>query len=254
MRPIKCYVTALILVFGATSVHADLNSKKRLNSFAALPDWTGYWEQDTIVLGVGGEPAQGDAGFLASKLWFAHPPYNADWEAKYKARPQPPDHTYCEWGFPAIMDSPYTQFELVVTPEQTLFIPVMLHATRQIFTDGRLHPPKDELWATPSGDSIGRWEGQTLVVDTIARKAGPIGDLNELSDQAHFVELIRLVAKDRMEDQMTIDDPVAFAQPWRVTLTFRRMKGVDRLVPADCLENDRNPIVNGEFKIAPRKP
>jgi len=95
------------------------------------------------------------------------------------------------------MDSPYSQFELVITPEQTLFIPVMLHATRQIFTDGRRHPAKDEIWATPMGDSIGRWEGETLVVDTIARKAGPISDTNDLSDQAHFVERIRLLNNDR---------------------------------------------------------
>jgi hypothetical protein len=61
-------------------------------------------------------------------------------------------------------------------------------------------------------------------------------------------------AKDYMEDQMTIEDSVAFARPWKVTLTFRRMKRVDKLVPTDCSENDRNPIVNGKFKIAPRKP
>lgn len=57
-----------------------------------------------------------------------------------------------------------------------------------------------------------------------------------------------------MEDQMTIEDPVAFAHPWKVTLTFKRMKGVDRLVPVDCQENDRNPLINGEFKIAPPQP
>jgi len=155
---IKCWVTALILLFGASSGHADQNSKKRVTAFAALPDWTGYWEQDSIGLGLGGEPAEGDAGFRASKLWLAHPPYNAEWEAKYKARQPPPDHADCEWGFPAIMDSPYTQFELVITPEQTLFIPVVLHATRQIFTDGRPNPPKYELWATASVDyrSLGR--------------------------------------------------------------------------------------------------
>jgi hypothetical protein len=253
-RPFQYCSVALILALAVTSAHAALNSKHRVRAFAALPDWTGYWEQDSIKLGVGGEPVKGDEGFLATKLWQAHPPYNAEWEARYKARPEPPEHVYCQWGFPAILDSPYTQFELVVTPEQTLFIPVMLHATRQIFTDGRSHPAKDDLWATPSGDSIGHWEGQTLVVDTIARKAGPIADVNDLSEQAHFVERIRLLDKDRMEDQMVIEDPVALARPWPVTLTYRRMKGVDRLVAADCVENDRNPLENGIFKIEAPKP
>ena len=112
-------------------------------------------------------------------------------------------------------------------------------------------PPGDR--PHPSSSAFSRSPGKTLIVDTIGRQAGPIGDRNQLSDQAHFIERIRLLDKDRMEDQMIIEDPVALARPWRVTLTFKRMKGVDRLIPVDC-ENDRNPIVNGEFKIAPPKP
>jgi hypothetical protein len=224
-----------------------------VRTFASLPDWTGYWEQDSYKLDVSGEPTNLDEGYSVSKLWFADPPYNPEWEARYKASPEPPNHVFCKWGFPAIMESPYTQFELLLTPEQVLFIPIMLSAMRQIFTDGRSHPAKADLLYTPTGDSIGRWEGKTLIVDTIGRQAGPIGDRNQLSDQAHFIERIRLLDQDRMEDQMIIEDPVAFARPWRVTLTFKRMKGVDRLIPVDC-ENDRNPIVNGEFTIAPPKP
>jgi hypothetical protein len=197
----ECSVAFLIFLW-ATLGQAARNPVQRVHAFASLPDWTGYWEQDSFKLDISGEPANLDEGYAVSKLWFADPPYNPEWEARYKATPEPPDHVYCKWGFPAIMESPYTQFELVLTPEQT----------------------------------------------------GPIGDRNQLSDQAHFVERIRLLDKDRMEDQMIIEDPVAFARPWRVTLTFKRMKGVDRLLPLDCQENDRNPLVNGEFKIAPPKP
>ena len=254
MKSIRGCSVALLIVLFTTPAHAAQNSTQRVRAFASLPDWTGYWEQDSFKLDVSGEPSNLDEGFGVSKLWFADPPYNPEWEARYKATPEPPNHAYCKWGFPAIMESPYTQFELVITPEQTLFIPIMLSATRQIFTDGRSHPAKADLLYTPTGDSIGRWEGKTLVVDTIGREAGPIGDSNQLSDRAHFVERIRLLDKDRMEDQMTIEDPVAFARPWHVTLTYKRMKTVDRLVPTDCQENDRNPIVNGEFKIAPPKP
>jgi hypothetical protein len=254
MKRLREYSVALLILLSATSVQAARNPEQRVRAFASLPDWTGYWEQDSFKLDISGEPVNLDDGYAVSKLWFADPPYNAEWEARYNATPQPPDHVYCKWGFPAIMESPYTQFELVLTPEQTFFIPIMLSAMRQIFTDGRSHPPKADLLYTPTGDSIGRWEGKTLVVDTIGRQAGPIGDRNQLSDQAHFVERIRLLDKNRMEDQMTIEDPAALARPWRVTLTFKRMKGVDRLVPVDCQENDRNPVVNGVFKIEPSKP
>ena len=247
-------VIALALLVPMDAALAARNSSHRVHEFAALPDWTGYWEQDSYKLGVSGEPTNLDAGFGVSKLWLADPPYNAEWEARYRAKTAPPNHAYCEWGFPAIMDSPYTQFELVVTPEQTLFIPIVLSATRQIFTDGRPHPNRDDLWPTLLGDSIGHWEGQTLVVDTIGRTAGPIADNNDLSDQAHFVERIRLTGKDHLEDQITVYDPVALAHPWTVTLTYRRMKSMDRLVPLSCAENDRNPVVNGEFTIAPPQP
>lgn len=242
---------ALFLLLVVAAAQANPSSKQRVRAFAALPDWSGYWEQDTIDLGPGAEPRNGDSGFLASKLWQGHPPYNTEWEARYQARPKPPPHPFCAAGFPAIMDSPYSQFELVVTPEQTLLIPILLNATRQIFTDGRSHPSKDDSMPTPMGDSIGHWEGETLVVDTVARTAGPIASRNDLSADAHFVERIRQRSRDQLEDQITVDDPVALAHPWQVTLTYHRMKGVDRIVPADCVENDRNPVVNGRFILAP---
>jgi hypothetical protein len=75
-----------------------------------------------------------------------------------------------------------------------------------------------------------------------------------LSDQAHFIERIRLVDKGRLEDQMTIEDPVAFIHPWTVTLTFSKISEIDRLIPVDCSENDRNPVVDGQYTIAPPKP
>jgi hypothetical protein len=249
------YVAVLlpVLLLGTTSVHAGLSSAQRVRAFAALPDWTGFWEQDSVRFDVTGGPQGGLAELSKLKLLVGHPPYNAEWEAKYRSARNPATHAVCAWGFPAIMDSPYTQFELFVSPEQTLFIPVILNATRQIFTDGRAHPAKEDLWPTQMGDSIGHWEDQTLVVDTIARKAGPILFVNELSDQAHFIERIRLVGKRRLEDQMTIEDPIALIRPWIVTLTFSKIK-VDRLIPVDCSENDRNPVVDGQYTIAPPKP
>jgi hypothetical protein len=235
-----------VLLLSATSVYAELNSNERLHAFAALPNWTGFWEQDSFRIDID--------SISRFKLLTGHPPYNAEWETKYQKAPEPAARAFCNWGFPAIMDSPYSQFELVVLPEQTLFIPVELSSTRQIFTDGRAHPLKEDLWPTTIGDSIGHWEGQTLIVDTIARKAGPIFLRNVLSDQAHFIERIRLIDKTRLVDVMTIEDPIALMAPWQVTLTYRKIKEIDRLIPYECSENERNPIVNGHFTIAPPKP
>lgn len=162
----------LVLFFSASPGQAASNHNLRSDAATAHRNWTGYWEQDSFQLDVSGEPVNLDNGYAVSKLWFADPPYNSEWEARYKDTPDPPQHVYCKWGFPTIMESPYTQFEWVITPEQVLFIPIVLTAMRQIFTDGRSHPDKNDLLSTPTGDSIGRWEGPVLVVDTIGRQAG----------------------------------------------------------------------------------
>ena len=103
-----------------------------------------------------------------------------------------------------MLDSPL-MFEVLPTPKETALI-FSSREIRHVYTDGRQHTPKDELWATPWGDSIGHWEGQTLVIDTIAVKSAfgssesegvavvAFGDVEGeqtitiLSPQAHFIE------------------------------------------------------------------
>ena len=158
----------------------------------------------------------------------------------------------CAFGFPAQMEAWDETFQAMILPEETVLL-FERGEMRHIYTDGRRHPRKDDLWATTEGDSIGHWEGETLVVDTVARKAGPIGFLavySPLSDQAHFSERIRMVSRDVLEDQMTIEDPVAFVRPWKMTIRYSRVKDLDRFIGYDC-EHDRNPIVDGHLTIAP---
>jgi hypothetical protein len=85
------------------------------------------------------------------------------------------------------------------------------------FADGRPHPKKEDLWPTDLGDSIGHWEGATLVIDTIARKAGPVVPntvgFADLSAQAHFTERLTRIDADTLQDDMTIDDPQRFVHP-----------------------------------------
>ena len=109
------------------------------------------------------------------------------------------------------------------------------------------------------GDSIGQWQGTTLVIDTIARRIGPISWYGstlpipsaQLSGRAHFTERLRPVGSDAMQDDMTIDDPERFAHPWKISIRYRRVTDIDRLLTVDCSENDRNPIVNGQFTLRP---
>ena len=245
---------------------AAVNAPQRVHAFAALPDWRGFWEWST---GVQLERVTGEVDaatlpqLLANTQLAGHPPYRPDWDAEYQARVKAHQAQFasgradatskgCTFGFPAQMEALDDTFQLVVTPEETVILSERAEV-RHIYTDGRHHPRGEDLWATVEGDSVGHWDGQTLVIDTIARTGGPIGFFASdarLSDQARFTERVRMLDHDTLEDQMTIEDPVAFVQPWRLTIRYHRVKGLDRFIGYDC-SNDRNPIVDGRLTIAP---
>ena len=111
---------------------------------------------------------------------------------------------------------------------------------RQIHMDGR-PLPKDPNpdWM---GYSIGHWEGQTLVVETVGFK--PRTMLNQTtphSDRMRIVERIRLKDPQTLVDEMTIEDPLALARPWTNTLTYTRHREWDQ-IEFICDENNRNPV------------
>jgi len=202
--------------------------------FTALPDWRGIWQTQGAAASVSGAGAKAAAQGAASL------------PASYKScRPV---------GFPTIMFIPLSDFmfELLVTPEQTLLASTD-GTVRHIYTDGRSHPKAEDLWPTPTGDSIGHWEGGTLVVDTIAREAGPIAPFPgspDLSAGAHFTERLRRLDADTMEDVITIEDPGRMPRPLQSTVLYKRAHDVDRLIPIDC-EHDRDTVVGGKIVIAP---
>ena len=105
-------------------------------------------------------------------------------------------------------------FEIIQSPKRVLIIFERDHEIRQIWTDGRDHP-KDfgHNWM---GHSIGHWEGDTLVADTIGLndltwfdKAGHVH-----SDQLHLIERLRKVAPDKLRLDITFDDPKTFTKQW----------------------------------------
>ena len=83
----------------------------------------------------------------------------------------------------------------------------------------RDHLPADEIYPTFYGDAVGRWEGDTLVVDTIGLGAQPYIDARAVysNDSAHIVERFRRVDTDTLEVQVTITDPKALTRPITAT-------------------------------------
>jgi len=261
-------------LLGPACSHAQQNSAQRVHAFATLPNWTGLWETDAAAALLSGEAARAADRLSPTEaqaelgrrvpLLGGSAPYNPEWQKRSedaikraKGAPPAPSKHCGGYGFPAVMDSPIPDdtFEALVTPEETLIL--FPHGqARHIYTDGRGHPRPDDLWPTEMGDSIGHWEGHTLIVDTVARKPGPIApppnpNTAVLSEKAHFTERIRRLDADTLENRMTIDDPLHFSHPWVVTIVYKRVADLDRMIEWNCTENDRDPIVNGRFVVAP---
>jgi hypothetical protein len=139
--------------------------------------------------------------------------------------------------------------QFLITPEEVLIINAY-RDVRHIRTDGSSHPGEDEIWPTVWGDSVGHWEGDTLVVDTIGVRnpnvyfhGGP-----PLSDDAHYVERMHMVSSGKIEGEITITDPATLAQPWVVKLSWTRDDSFGRMIH-DVFTNDRTDSENGT--IAP---
>ena len=112
---------------------------------------------------------------------------------------------------------------------------------RQIFTDGRPFP-KDP-YPTWNGYSVGRWEGDTLVVETSGYRDDIWLDAagKPLTDQAKTIERIRRPNYGTLEVEITIDDPKAYTAPW--TVKFDQPLALDsELIDYYCLENEKDSI------------
>jgi hypothetical protein len=124
-------------------------------------------------------------------------------------------------GLPRIYLHP-KPIEIVQLPDEIIMMYEYDRFVRHIYIDGR---PHDEFLDPPlwMGDSIGKWEGDTLVIDVIGfndktwlDRAG-----HPHSDALHLVERMRRVDHDTLSDEITIDDPKAYTKPWTVQTSFR---------------------------------
>jgi hypothetical protein len=129
--------------------------------------------------------------------------------------------------------------QLVQTPGQVVIIYEYMNAVRIIPTDGRPHPVDAE--PTYQGDSVGRWEGDTFVVDVTHFKEGnwlAAGIVN--SDKLHITERYTRVDKDQIDYVAVIEDPVLLAKPWTIRRTLMLREGV-RVREYVCAENNLDP-------------
>jgi hypothetical protein len=235
------------LVLGASAIGAA----QRVNrpaptpaewaNLAKLPDFTGVWE-----LSFGAPPARGSAPpagrgrgrgpgglsltpeYAAKKKAFdANPPEDSE-----TANCLPP-------GMPGIMGQPYPM-EFLLTPGQVTIVIEAYTQVRHIYTDGRSLPEDPDQ--TFQGTSVGRWEGDSLVVDTVG--FSPLTQIDRgvpHSDGMRIHERFRLTDLDTMSIETTVVDPMVLAATFTSTRTLKRHRNWT-IAEYVCEENNRNSV------------
>jgi hypothetical protein len=128
-------------------------------------------------------------------------------------------------GPPMLPYSYNSNYQIVQAGDAVLIYAEMNHDARIVHMDGRPHLPSGlRRWM---GDSVGRWEGDTLIVDTtnFNDAGGFYGDAGGnfgWDRNLHIVERLRLFDRNTLVYQFEIDDPTAFTQPWKGELTMTR--------------------------------
>jgi len=170
------------------------------------------------------------------------PEYMAKWEMMRKSRMSGSyefDNTAkcLPPGMPAMMNMAYGM-EVMQSKDKVTFFSELNDALRRVYLDGRKPTPKILDDPTYAGYSTGHWEGDTLVVDTVAlHPSSFIEGFTPHSDAMTVKERIRFTGPGVLEDRITVTDPNALTRPWETVKTYRKaMPGNDELREFACAE------------------
>ena len=138
-------------------------------------------------------------------------------------------------------------FPFIIVQQENMIALLFEYQTlwRAIYMDGRRHPADIADYPEFMGHSIGQWEGDTLVVDTVAINERTWLDTagHEHSTKLHLTERFRKTSDDKIEWTATFEDPVFYTKPWSLTRVFTKFddsKDQDRILPYTCTENNRD--------------
>lgn len=124
-------------------------------------------------------------------------------------------------GVPRALGAPFP-IEILQDATTVTILYEYMHLFRRIPTDGRMH--EKDLDPTFMGDSVGRWDGDTLIVDVVGFNDRTWLDTegHQHSDALHVVERFRRTGPDAMAYEVTIEDPKTYRQPWTSARTLTR--------------------------------
>jgi hypothetical protein len=196
---------------------------------AQAPDITGSWER----YGFGPAPRGGGARDQTIPPPAAQPAlkpeYLKEWQARTQAireaaakgEPLASDNAHCiPEGMPAMMGAQFP-IEILQSRGQVTIIEEAFTQVRRILLD-RPQKSIDDVEPGFFGYSVGRWDGDTLVAETIGIKENVRFQNAPHSSQMRIRERLHLVAPTILWDEITIEDPVTLEKPWQVTYAYRR--------------------------------
>ena len=205
-------------------------------TWRTLPDWTGLWEHTG---GFHFDPQQKGPKATAALT----PAYQQMYDKKLadiaKGIQWDPLSACLPAGYPRWLLEPFLR-EYILRPEEAWLLTEQNAEIRRVYTDDRGHIPADEAYPLWEGDSVGFWDGDTLVIHTNSLKAGEYQrDQPDFSDQATTVERMRKTGPDTIEDIVDVYDPVSLTKPWHVRQVYRRVKTPGlRINHWSCEENN----------------
>ena len=165
-------------------------------------------------------------------------------QAEKEGAPIADASAYC-WphGVPRVMNSPYP-IQLIQKPDEIVIVHEVAHNVRHIYMNV---PHSNPVKTAFMGESVGHWEGDTLVIDTLG--VDPRTWIDEVGlihgPKLHTVERIRKVEDGHaLENEVMIDDPDYYPHPWYMRDTYAWRPDL-RIAEYSCEENNRNRPVNG---------
>jgi hypothetical protein len=240
-RLIRAFVAAAVVAAASAPAHGQAPAAGALARTAdGKPDLSGIWQVvSTANWNIQGHPAQEGVPAGQGVVEGNEIPYQPWALAKQKEnfvkRMTADPETQCFLpGVPRIMYTPLP-FQIVQVPTKMVMLFEYAHAIRHIYTNGNEHPPGHIDWWL--GDSRGRWDGDTFVVDSIHFNEDTWFDRagNFHSDELHVVERFTPMGPDHIAYQVTIEDPKVFTRPWKMSMPiYRRKEPNVQLLEYEC--------------------
>jgi hypothetical protein len=247
-------IATLLIVAAAATAHAQ-GTAARPAARASRPDLTGIWQAlNTASWNIQDHSAEKGVPAGQGVVEGNDIPYTpaglvrrAD-NAAHRETADPEASCYMP-GVPRAMYMPFP-FQILQSDNFVTMVFEYAMTVRRIYVDGSTHP--EGIPTSWMGDSRGRWEGRTLIVDTTGFNGQSWFDRagNPQSESTHVVERFTLRGRDHLDYEVTVNDPALYTRPWTMRMPlYRRLETQVQLLEYPCVS-----FLEDEYVRSRRKP